>query len=195
MERRGGSREASRGSSSPPRAESPGDSSDSKLAGAVETPPALELSPLPRQDEFQRWSVAGDWARRGLNEAAPATGGPEAQQSGRAESCLCPVSVQPCLNFSLARSKRNWGDLGLVQASFLCSPRPQMQVGERQRLRVCSLGAEQFWGPGPRVLLERTNFCLWCSLPLGLRCREGRGGGEVKLWFRTSPLDGKKIAE
>lgn len=145
---------------------------DSKLARTVETPTALELSPLPWQDVFQHWSVTGDRARRGLNEAAPATGGPQAQQSGWAESCLCPVSVQPCLNFSLARSKRNWGDLGLVQASFLCSPRPQMQVGEQQQLQTA---VSELSSLGALVLtaFRANDFCLWCSLPLGLRCREG----------------------
>lgn len=138
------------------------------MAKAVETPAALQLSPLPWQDSSQYWSAAEDWARQGLNGAGPATGGPQAWQLGWAESCLCPASVQPCLNFSLARSKRNRGDLGLVQASFLCSPRPQMQWGEWQRLQNCRPSAEQSGGALITTAFERTLFCLWCSLPLGL---------------------------
>lgn len=146
---------------------------DSKLAEALETPAALELSPLPWQDLFQHRSAAEDWARQGLNGAGPATGEPQARQLGWAESCLCPASVQPCLNFSLARSKRNRGDLGLVQASFLCSPRPQMQRGERQQLQTAVPEWSSLGGPWSQQLLSKQFVAS--GVPCLLGCDAGRG--------------------
>lgn len=98
---------------------------NSELASAAESPTAPELSPRPRQDSLQRRSAAAHRAR----VAWAARVQPRARWRGRAESRLCPASAQPGLNFPLAGSKRNQGDLGLVQASFLCSPRPQMGRG------------------------------------------------------------------
>lgn len=59
--------------------------------------------------------------------------------------------------------------LGVIAAAPDCPPR-----------------AEQFGGSGQ--LLSK------CFFPSGVPCLLGREG-EVKLWFRLSPLDGRKIAE